>query len=630
MLQLENSILRMIAKGEPLQETARALCLEVEKLLPGVRSSILTVDSAGLMHPLAAPSIPAELFAIIDGVMIGPAVGPCGTAAYLRRPVGIADVANDSRCVDLRGAYCEMGAKGVWSRPICNEDGATIAVVALYFGENRGPSEVESATIEGCVDLCGLALGRHARVIDRERRATIDALTGLPNRAAFNAAMARVPCDQAGAWGLFVVDLDNLKVVNDTFGHQAGDALIRTAASRISKVMYPDVTFRLGGDEFGVLIQSPMVLKDLDAAAARIFLALDDDAECDGHVVVPKATIGGAVLGADDRDSATVSQNADFALYHAKETGRGGFVRYWPGIGTRIADRRKAVREVTAALRDNRIDAYYQPILRLDTREIIGVESLCRLTTEAGQVLPARAFREATCDAHAATALTSRMLEIIARDTRAWLDAGIPLQTIGINVSTADFYAGSLHEKLQSSFEAAGVPLSHLVLEVSEDVYLGQRDRVVAREIKSLRESGIKVALDDFGTGYASLTHLLTVPVDIIKIDQSFVDRLSPDDPSMAIVEGLVETAKKLGIRVVAEGIETETQARQLWTMGCRLGQGFAFSPAVDRHAIKLLLQRHAQGDGATPLVGEQSAGRAIDQDAVFVFRADARQVSAR
>lgn len=631
MLHLENSILRMIAKGDPLDETARALCLEVEKLLPGVICTIVTVDRSGLMHPLAAPSLSDDLSGLIEGVMIGPDVGSCGTAAYFRRPVGINDIEHDHRCIKFNTLYLQIGLKGCWSQPICDDDGATTGVIALYFRENRGPSEVEASTIAGCVNLCALALGRHARVMARERRANIDALTGLPNRAAFNAAMSRVPCDEPGAWGLFVVDLDNLKVVNDTFGHHAGDALIRTAATRIARAMYPDVTFRLGGDEFGVLIQCRKMLKDLDAAAARIFEALEEAADCDGHAVMLKATIGGAILGAGERDAASVNQNADFALYHAKETGRGGFVRYWPGIGTRIADRRKAVREVTAALSEDRIDAYYQPIVRLDTREIIGIESLCRLKTESGEVLAARAFREATCDAHVATELTTRMLQIIARDSRQWLDAGIPFQTIGINVSTADFYAGSLLEKLKPAFSDAGVPLSHLVLEVSENVYLGQRDRVVAREITNLRNNGLLVALDDFGTGYASLTHLLTVPVDIIKIDQSFVARLWPDDPSMAIVEGLIGTAKKLGIRVVAEGIETEVQASQLWTMGCKLGQGFAFSRPVDRDTMKVLLLRHAQGDGAIPLApagpGENPE---LQRDPASALQIGVQRVSAR
>ncbi|AUW60135.1 diguanylate cyclase [Sphingobium sp. SCG-1] len=592
----------MIAKGEPLSATARQLCLEFELVFPEIVCTVLAVDRAGLLHPIAAPSLPEEFSASLEGVFIGPDVGSCGTAAYLGVPIAADDIEHDPRWSKYRGLVMSVGLRACWSSPVKDEDGATIGVVALYFREVRGPDDKERAVMSTSIELCEMALSRHARVVDRERRASVDALTSLPNRAAFNAAMARVPCEDVGSWALLVVDLDNLKVVNDTFGHQAGDGLIRVAAQRISRAMMPDVTFRVGGDEFSVIVQAHASLADLDATAARIFDALEAPADCDGHMVVPKATIGGAVLSPGDASAMAVSQNADFALYHAKETGRGGFVRYWPGIGTRITHRRDAIRDVTAALRDGRIEAYYQPIVRLDSREIVGVEALCRMISEAGEVVAAKNFQTATSDVHVATALTSRMLSIVASDVRRWLDEGLSFGHVSVNVSTADFYAGNLGSKLRESFVEAGVPLSHLILEVNEDVYVGQRDRVVAREIKTLRESGLLVALDDFGTGFASLTHLLTVPVDIIKIDQSFVARLWPDDASLVVVEGVIDIATKLGIRVVAEGIETEVQASQLWAMGCKLGQGFGFSRAVGRSAMTRLLQLHSQGAGAVPL----------------------------
>jgi len=598
--------LRSIAYGAPVEETARDLCTSFENMLPGTVVTVMSVDAAGLLHPLAAPSLPETFLETIVGVMIGPDVGSCGTAAYLRTPVTVTNIERDPKWSKYKDQALALGLKACWSSPVTGEDGAPIGVVALYYRQQRGPRKREQQTIAACVELCELALRRHERVVDRERRAYVDALTGLPNRAAFNAALAKVPCEQPGSWALFVIDLDNLKAVNDTFGHQAGDALIRTASSRIAKAMAPDATFRLGGDEFGVIIQSAEALRNLDAAAAKIFEALDVAADCEGHAVVPGGTIGGAVFETSDLDAKTVNQNADFALYHAKETGRGGFVRYWPGIGTRITHRRDSIRNVSEALDDQRIDAHYQPIVRLDTGEIIGFEALCRLTTTSGQVMPAKTFQDATSDAQVASELTERMLAIAAADVRRWLDDGIPFQHVSVNISTADFYTGDLRRKLDDTFGRARVSLDHLIIEVNETVCIGRRDKVVEREIAALRASGVRVALDDFGTGYASLTHLLNIPIDIIKIDRSFVTRLWPDDPSMVIVQGLIDIARKLDIRVTAEGIEAEVQASQLWTMGCRLGQGFAFSPAVAREEASRLLRRHAQGvEGVLPLYAE-------------------------
>lgn len=611
MLQIENRILRLIANGATVQDTAYQLCHEVEAFLPGVICTVMTVDAAGLLHPLAVPSLPTEFSAAIRGVMMGPDVGSCGTAAYLRQPVFVTDIADDPKWAKFKDLALAADLRACWSMPIAADDGEPIGALALYFREPRAPLEAERILISRCAELCEIALRRHEHGVDRERRANIDALTGLPNRAAFNMALAGMACDEPGSWALFIVDLDNLKTVNDTFGHPAGDGLIRAAGERIAAAMSPDITFRLGGDEFAVLVQHPEALFDLEAGAGKVFAALEPPADCDGHAMVPAATIGGAALAPADAAAADVYQNADFALYHAKETGRGGFVRYWPGIGTRITHRRDAIRDVAAALADGRIDAYYQPVVRLDTREVVGVEALCRLRTTAGEIIAAGEFQEATSDVNVAADLTGRMLSIVADDVRAWLDAGIPFQHVGVNVSTADFYAGDLTHKLEQSFGRVGVPLDHLILEVNEDVSMGRRDKVITREIARLRRSGVRVALDDFGTGHASLTHLVSMPVDAIKIDRSFIAQLWPDDPAMVIVQGLIDIARELDIRVVAEGIETEVQASQLWTMGCILGQGFEFSRAIDRTAMTMLLRRHARGiNGAVPLVSSNEIAR--------------------
>jgi EAL domain-containing protein (putative c-di-GMP-specific phosphodiesterase class I) len=173
---------------------------------------------------------------------------------------------------------------------------------------------------------------------------------------------------------------------------------------------------------------------------------------------------------------------------------------------------------------------------------------------------------------------------------------GIPFQHVGVNVSSADMHGGTLDTMLVAAFEREGVPLKHVIIEVTETVYMGDGDRLVRKAVETLRGKGLRVALDDFGTGYASLTHLLTVPVDIIKIDKSFVNRLAPGNASMAIVEGLLQIASKLDIRVIAEGIETEAQAGLLKAVGCILGQGYLFSCAVDRDATTELLIERAQG----------------------------------
>ena len=594
MLRLQNEILRMIAKGAGLEFTCNALCCRVETILPGVICSVLAVDQGGLIHPLAGPSLPEAYSRALDGVAIGPLSGSCGSAAYLGKDVAVLDIETDVRWAEFSHLAIPHGLRACWSSPICDATGKAIATFAFYYRDLRGPTAFEREVVANCVHLTQIAIDRHERVLEHQRRAFTDALTGRPNRAAYHAALAALEDVPPDSWALFVLDLDNLKVVNDTFGHHAGDRLLQIASDRIAVAVGADRTFRIGGDEFAVVLQTADALDDLEVTAKRILTALACSADCGGRIVVPRATVGGAVFSGEDPSVEHVRRNADFALYHAKETRRGGFVEYRADLGSKMTRRMEAVSDLAAALREDRIEAYYQPIFRLDTREIVGLEALCRMRV-GDEIVSAASFHAATADAQVATLLTTRMMALVAADLRRWLDMGLPFQHVGINVSSADLSGGAVEQLLIAAFEREGVPLNHVIIEVTETVYMGRGDQAIQDTIRTLRAGGIRVALDDFGTGFASLTHLLTVPVDVIKIDKMFVDHLEPDGVSLTIVEGLIRTAKKMDIRIVAEGIETEDQVAQLRAIGCVLGQGYVFSPAVDRDATTALLVEHGQ-----------------------------------
>ncbi|MDR7147997.1 GGDEF domain-containing protein [Rhizobium sp. BE258] len=608
MLELQNKVLERIAKGEPLAATLEALCLLVEIRLPEVKCSVLRVEN-GRLHPLAAPSLPHSYSQALDNLEVGPAAGSCGTAAFYGVPVIVTDIATDGRWAAYRDLALPLGLLACWSTPVISA-GRVIATFALYFQECRRPDDGDKEIIETCTHLCAIAIERDERVRERERLTYTDALTGEANRARFNEVLEELQTANR-TFGLLLADIDNLKLVNDTFGHGAGDALIRTVARRIASVVPPERTFRLGGDEFAVILDGGG-MEELAACGDAILRAVKRPAQCDKHVVFPSMTAGGAVAGDGDP-----RQNADVALYHGKSRHRGQFTAYYPGMGTALTRRFRAIRDVGIALAERRIEAHYQPIVRLDTGEVVGFEALCRMRTPAGETVAAAHFHEAMLDGEIALQLTERMLDMVTSDMRRWLDLGLPLQHVGINLSAADFHTGNLRAKLDEHLIGKGVPLDHVILEVTESVYLGPRDHTVGDEIRALREQGLRVALDDFGTGYASLTHLLTVPVDIIKIDKSFVDRLISEEPGAAIVEGLIGIAHRLGIKVVAEGIETEEQASHLLAMGCILGQGFVYSRAVGFDAATELLRTRGQkpddaGENNRPPLRHDRLSRAL------------------
>lgn len=609
MIELQNTILEMIAKGDALAETAYTLCAEVERVFPDVVCSILTIDPIGRMRSLAAPSLPASYCAAVDGVPAGPHAGTCGTAAYLGEEVTTVDIATDPRWTAYRDLILPLGLHACWSKPIFGSQRSPMATFALYFREKRVPSQSERELVDRCVHLCVIALDRHRRVVEYERRANTDALTGLANRAAFNAALLDLDGVGQSSWALCLLDLDNLKVVNDTFGHFAGDMLLRQVADRLTIAAFPERVFRIGGDEFAIIVATPAALAELETTVSAYLREIAIPTDCGGNIVVPRATMGVAVPdgGAETPDAEKVRLNADFALYHAKETGRGGCVLYGPDIGSRMTRRLTAIRDVDLALREGRIEAHYQPVVRLESGQVVGLEALCRMR-RGEEMVSAAAFHDATTDAHIARSLTARMMARVAQDMHSWMLADIPVPHVSINVTSADFHGGSIEEALAQTFGRLQVPLDRLILEVTESVYLDDGAKVVQESVKKLRARGLRVALDDFGTGYASLTHLMTVPADYIKIDKSFVDRLVDHGPSQAIVGGVIGIAAKLGLGVVAEGVERAEQARLLMDLGCTAGQGHLYAPAVSGCEAAAMMVAQAEGN-AFPAAAQLSRG---------------------
>lgn len=593
LLRVQTEVLEAVARGEELVEVGNILCRCVERQLPDVICSILLVED-GKMRALSGPSLPASYCAAIDGVVVGPKAGSCGTAAWRGEPVIVTDIEADPLWADFKVLALPLGLEACWSSPILDQDGNVVATFAFYYHTKRAPSDFERDIVATCLHLCALAIA-HERVRAKNHRlAFFDVLTGLPNRAHFNAALAeRIVTGER--FGLILLDIDHLKLTNDSIGHAAGDTLIRTVAERLLICGADILPCRLGGDEFALLVADCADHASLEAAAKRVLAAASGIVEAGDQTIDAHVTLGGAVHGLDGTDSETLCQNADFALYQAKQTYRGGYVGFRQDLRTTMVERIATVRRLGTAMSEGRLVPHYQPVVRLDTAEIVGLEALARLVLPDGDVVSAGAFQSALDDPRIAYELTGQMLSQVARDIRIWLDAGIPFQHVGINVTTGDFQRGDLAERVQDIFAAEDVSLRHVVLEVNEAVFMGGNDQIVPRAVESLREQGLLVALDDFGTGYASLTHLLCFPVDIIKIDRSFVEQLGADQPSGVVTRAILDIARQLDMRVIAEGIETSDQAAILRRYGCQMGQGYLYSRPVPAEDATKLLQLFGQ-----------------------------------
>jgi diguanylate cyclase (GGDEF)-like protein len=598
LLRLQTEVLEAVACGEPLVAVADLLCRRAEALAPDAVCSILRIDADDTLHPLAGPGLPLSYSSAIDGLPIGPRAGSCGTAAFRNEPVIVTDIGQDPLWDDYRALAEPLGLRACWSSPIRDRDGRVVATFAFYYRTCRGPDAMERSIVQTCVHLCAIAID-HEQVRQRNYRlAYFDALTGLPNRGHFNELLGRA-IGMNEPFGLLLVDIDHLKLVNDTVGHVFGDMLIRTVAARLADCHPALTACRLGGDEFAVLVTDCDSDATLQDAANRLLAAVRGLVQVGDQTIDPHITIGGALFGPDGIEGAALCQNADFALYHAKETRRGGYVRFVPGLRTSMLERANMVRSVDQAMSEKRMLAHYQPIVRLDTAEIVGLEALARMRMPDGRIAAAGEFHAAMADPRIAWQLTGQMLAQIAADIRHWLDLGIAFQHVGVNVTTGDFQRGDLETRIVETFERAGVPLEHVVLEVNESVYVGGNDQMVPRAVSALRQRGLLVALDDFGTGFASLTHLLSFPVDIIKIDRSFVARLGSDGASDVVVGSIIDIARKLDMKLVAEGIETPEQAAILSELGCTMGQGYLYARAASAEDTTRLLSLFGQKRGA-------------------------------
>ena len=606
LLHLQTEVLEAVARGEPLAAIADLLCRRVEALAPDTHCTLLAIDAQGLIHPLAAPSLPGTFSDAVRGHSIGPRAGACGTAAWRKQPVLVTDIDTDPLWDGYRAPAQQLGLRACWSSPIRDRDGVVVGTFAFYYRCRRGPTVMERDIVLTCLHLCTLALDHERGRQHNHRLAYFDALTGLANRGHFIQLLGKATAAEK-PFGLLLIDIDHLKVVNDTVGHLFGDLMIATIAERIASA-HPDlVACRLGGDEFAVLFPgcgTPTCLAD---AAQLILDAVRGLIEADGQTIDPHVTIGGALYGPDGTDGDALRQNADFALYHAKETRRGGFVRFTPDLRTAMLERARVVRDVDLALGEGRILVHYQPVMRLDTTEIVGLEALARMRLPDGRIASAGEFHAAFADPRIAWQLTNQVLRQVAGDIRYWLDKGIDIQHVGINVTTGDFLRGDLEQRIVEAFGRVGVPLRHIALEVNEAVFMGGSDQVPAT-VRALRARGMLVALDDFGTGFASLTHLLSLPVDVIKIDKSFVDRVGCDTASDAIVGCIIELARKLSMAVVAEGVETAAQSEALSGLGCSLGQGYLFSRPCSTEDTTHLLSMFAQRRDLPKGLGQRSA----------------------
>lgn len=422
----------------------------------------------------------------------------------------------------------------------------------------------------------------HARLA-LQRAAEYDSLTKLLNRQAFDRSLSeRIKEHRRTGDDFFVLllDLDGFKDINDTYGHLVGDLVLREISSRLSEAAPPGALIaRWGGDEFAVITPTGTTNKAVSAIGDNLICVISRDIEIAGQKLAVSATCGFASSG-EALVARELLRRADLALYHGKAREPGRAHQYHHDLERDNRVRQEAIALVRSALAEERLFAGYQPIVQLATNRPVGLEALMRLTTRSGEKLTASQVLPALLDPLLSREVSNRMADMVCADFPSIFPSHKGVQFISLNATEADLLSRDYADDLLSKLALRKIDPRYITLEITETMLLVNDSVSVQKVLSKLRAAGMQIALDDFGTGFSSLSHLRDFPIDKVKIDGSFVQKICAEHQSRLIVQALISMAKNLGKEVIAEGIETEEQGKLLLQMGCYYGQGFLFGKA--------------------------------------------------
>jgi diguanylate cyclase (GGDEF)-like protein len=435
--------------------------------------------------------------------------------------------------------------------------------------------------------------------------AYFDSLTGLPNRTFFKEQLEDALVLSQGKnqkLALMFLDVDHFKRINDTYGHGVGDLLLRNVASRLAASVRGSnserpqesknqniVIGRFGGDEFTIFVNAIERNEDALRIARRFLQALSAPYSLDGHEVNAAATIGISIYPLDGADADTLLKNADAALYHAKEYGRNNCHIYSQSISEKAAEKLSIENQLRKALKLNELEIHYQPRIRIDNREISGLEALIRWKHPNKGLLSAYEFVEIAEESGLIIPIGEWVIRTVCSHVATWVRNGLDVVPVAINLSPLQFRQANLSEMIARILGETPLDPALIELELTENAIMENEQSIVG-SISELRSLGVKISIDDFGVGYSSLSRLKRFRLDALKIDKSFVTDCARNADDRSIISAIIAVAKSLGFNVVAEGVETEEQLSVLNEMGCNEIQGFYFFKAFTFDEISGIL----------------------------------------
>ena len=583
-------VLELIGSHQPLSAVLESIVNLVEADDPETFCLILVLERGEFRYG-ASVRLPPPFAMAFDGLAMNSRETCFAAAACGEQTVVVEDIATSPLWAHRLAELSRLGIKCSHSTPILSSSAAVLGTVTRFW---RGPSCdpcAASMSQENATRLAAVAIEHLSLYEQLSYRAQYDTLTGLPNRVLFQDRL-RQAILRAERYGrkVFVlgVDLDGFKHVNDTLGHQAGDMVLKQVATRISGCLRrSDTAARMGGDEFTVLIESHSEgfpdgkgATDVDVVVRKLIAAVAEPIPFDNREATVTASVGVSVFPDDAQDADALMRNADMAMYSVKRLGKNAYSFFGPEIGNVESGRIEIESCLRTALSSREFEVYYQPQYRLD-RRLTGFEALLRWNSPRLGIVSPSVFIPIAEETGLIIPIGQWVLEEACRQTAAWNAQGYTGFRVAVNVSAFQFARTDFPQNVAQFLHVMGVPPQQIELELTETAIMTNVAKSSA-QLRELRELGLAVWIDDFGTGYSSLSYLQRLPVDGIKIDQSFVKDLGKEQSSaLPMIEAIVKLAHTLNLRVIAEGVETEEQLRYLQDSGCDLAQGYLFNRAL-------------------------------------------------
>jgi diguanylate cyclase (GGDEF)-like protein len=444
--------------------------------------------------------------------------------------------------------------------------------------DSAAPIHDRDGRVIGAVIVFHDVSAARAMALQMTHTAHHDVVTGLPNRLLLNDRITQsisLALRQNRPIAVLFLDLDHFKNINDSLGHAAGDELLQSVSKRLMSCgRASDTVSRQGGDEFAILLPEITHTQDAATCATKIIFALNAPHSIGTHTLHIGASIGISLYPKDGEDAETLLKNADTAMYHAKEHGRGNFQFFEAEMNLKAVQRQSIESDLRRALTNKEFLLHYQPKVNLDTGNITGVEALIRWQhPQQGFIAPSE-FVSIAEDCGLIVPIGRWVMREACTQARAWQDAGLPHLRMAVNVSAIEFRERSFVENVRTILSDTGLRPQYLVLELTERVLMENAEST-GLLLEELKTMGVHLAVDDFGTGYSSLSYLRQFPIDVLKIDQSFIQKITSNLDDSTIINAIIAMGRNLRHIVIAEGIETQEQITYLQSQHCEEGQGY-------------------------------------------------------